>query len=128
MAIYGEYGTIPGLVATGDQSSNQYKVMAFGSTAGTVKAATTAATDTIIGILQNDPADGEPAEVAAWGVCKALAAASVTAGAALTTNSTGQVTVTTTDLDQVVGFAIEASSAAGDLIAILVSRSTLSDS
>ena len=127
MAIYGEYGTIPGLVATGDQSSNQYKVMAFGSTAGTVKAATTAATDTIIGVLQNDPADGEPAEVAAWGVCKALAAASVTAGAKLTCNSTGYVAATTTDKDEIIGIALAASSAAGDLIPVLLSRFTLSE-
>ena len=127
MAIYQDYGTIPGVVATGDLGSYQYYVVKFGSTAGTIKVADTAASDTLIGVLQNDPADGEPAEVAAWGVCKALSAASVTAGAKLTCNSTGYVAATTTDKDEIIGIALAASSAAGDLIPVLLSRFTLSE-
>ena len=118
-------GPTIGLVATGDLSSYQYYVVKFGSTAGTVKVATTAATDTLVGIL---PASGEAAEIAGLGYCIAAAEASVTAGAFLTVSSTGRVKATTTNLDQLIGFAMEASSSAGDLIQINVVRSTLSDS
>ena len=127
MAITQEYGTIPFVVATGDLSSYQYYVVKAGSTAGTVKVAGTAASDAILGVLQNDPASGEPAEVAAWGVAKAIAAASVTYGCKLTTNSTGQVAATTTDKDEIVAIALEASAAAGDIITVLLTRFTLSE-
>ena len=128
MAVGGQYWTATnGLVATGSLASNQYYVVKHGSTAGTVKVATTPATDTLVGILMNDPASGEAAEVAVLGVVRAAAEASVTAGAALTCSSTGRVKATTTDLHQVVGYALEASSSAGDLINIVVARQTLAD-
>lgn len=122
MATFGKYDTIPGLVAYGDLSSSQYLVVQAASTAGQVKVATTAATDPILGVLQNDPASGEAAEVAFAGICKVKAAASVTYGAPVTTNSTGQVAVTTTDGDQIVGIAMEASDTAGDIIRLVLAR------
>jgi len=129
MAVGGQYWTATnGLVATGSLAAYQYYVVKHGSTAGTVKVADTAATDTLVGILMNDPASGEAAEVAVLGVVRAAAEASVTAGAALTCSSTGRVKATTTDLNQVVGYALEASATAGDLINIVVARQTLADS
>ena len=128
MAQGGQFWTANvGLVATGDLSSYQYYVMKFGSTAGTVKVAT-AVTDALAGILQNEPASGEAAEVAVLGVVKAAAEASVTAGAYLTVSSTGRVKKTTTDLDFTVGQALEASSSAGDIIQIVCLPGQLSDS
>lgn len=127
MAIYSKYHTIPGMVATGDLRTSQYLVVQAASTAGAVKVATTKATDKILGILQNDPNDGEAAEVAYLGICKALAANSVTFGAKLSCNSTGQVVATTTDKDEVVGIALAASTAAGDIIPVMLSRFTLSE-
>ena len=124
----GQYWSVPGVVATGDLSSYQYYVVKHATTAGACKVATTAATDTIMGVLQNDPTDGQAAEVACDGIVYALAEASVTAGSALTCSSTGRVKTTTTDLDQIVGFALTASSSAGDKIVVHLSRGTLADS
>lgn len=119
---YQEYMTLPGLVATGDLSSKQYYVVKAASTAGAVKVATTPATDPILGILQNDPESGEPAEVAYAGVVLALAENSVTFGSVLTCSSTGRVKTTTTDGAEVVGYALKASTAAGDLIPVMLAR------
>ena len=128
MAIYQDYGTLPGLVAGGDLSSSQYLVVKVASTAGAVIVGATKASDLLLGILQNDPAEGYAAEVAAWGVCKAKAAASVTYGSKLSCNSTGQVVSTTTDKDEIIGIALKASSTtAGDIIPVLLTRFTLSE-
>lgn len=119
---YQKYETLPGLVATGDLSAKQYFVVKASSTAGAVKVATTPASDAVLGILQNDPKDGEAAEVAFSGVVLALAENSVTFGAKLTCSSTGRVKVTTTAGDEVVGIALKASTAAGDLIPVMLAR------
>ena len=122
------FGPTVGLKASSDLRNYQYYVVKFSSTAGEIKVATTAATDTLAGILQNEPNTAETALVAGLGYCKAAAEANVTAGAAITCSSTGRVKVTTTDLDQIVGFAIEASTTAGDIIQINAVRGTLADS
>lgn len=127
MAIYGDYFTIPGVVATGDLSSSQYKVVIAASTAGAVKVGATAASDAILGILQNDPTSGQPAEVACVGVCKAAGETSISYGSKLTVSSTGRVKATTTDKDEVIGIALAATSTAGDIIPVLLSRFTLSE-
>jgi hypothetical protein len=120
MATFSEQFRIPGLVATSDLSSHQYKVVKLASTAGQVKVSA-AATDAHLGILQNDPAAGEVASIAFVGVSKAVAAASVTAGSLLTANSTGQVKATTTGNDRVIGLALSASTNAGDIIRVMLS-------
>ena len=122
MATYGQYWAIPGLVATGSLASNQYYVVLAASTAGTVKVATTKATDKVIGILQNDPAAGEVAEVAFLGICKAAAETTVVYGERLTVSSTGRVKTVAADGDRGIGVALEASSAAGDIIRIIVTN------
>ena len=121
------FGPTVGLVATGDLSSNQYYVMKFGSTAKTVKVAA-AVTDALAGILQNEPASGEAAQVAGLGYCLAAAEASVTQGSYLAVSSTGRVKSTTTNLDYIIGTAQEASVSAGDVIQICVNIQTHSDS
>lgn len=110
---------LPGLVAAANLSAKQYHVMAFASTAGQVKTAT--AGDTFIGVLQNDPASGEAAFVRSVGVSLVVAGTgAITAGAALLANSTGQVANTTTDNADIIGTALEASSASGDQILALL--------
>ena len=126
MAYGGKYDSIPGLYASSTLATKQYYVVCAMSTADSVKVATTAATDPILGILQNSPAANEPAEVAFSGICKAAAEASVTYGAPLTASSTGRVKASTTDKHEIVGFALKASAAAGDVIPVLLSRFTLS--
>lgn len=118
-AIGGQYITAPDLLAGADLSSSQYKVVKPASTAGEVIAGA-AATDKIIGVLQNAPADGEAALVAVSGVVKALAEASVAAGDHITTSTTGRVKTTTTGNNHVLGVALKASAAAGDIIPIVI--------
>lgn len=118
MATYGVYHTIPGLVATGDLSSYQYYLVKLASTAGACKVSA-ATTDYTIGVLQNDPGDGEAAEVAAIGIVKAKAGAATTAGVFQMANSTGYVTdVNTTG--RIVAFALEASATAGSIIRVVL--------
>lgn len=120
MANYGHILGVPGLLAGADLSAYQFRPVKLASTAGEVVAAT-AVTDIVIGILQNDPTDGQAASIAGVGsITLAKAGTSVlTAGAMLTVNSTG-LRPTTTDNTAVCGRAITAASAAGDLIQITV--------
>ena len=117
--VGGEYTTLPSIVATGSLATSQYKIVKFGSTAGTVKVGA-AGTDNCIGVLQNDPASGEAALVAVAGVCRVLAEASVSAGDLCASSSTGRAKATTTQGDNVVGIAAEASSSAGDYITLIL--------
>lgn len=119
MANFGQYWSIPGLVATSTLASSQYYVVQLSSTAGEVKLATSG-TSKIIGIVQNDPAAGEAADVAFVGIVKAACEASTTIGAYLTSSSTGRVKITTTDTNTAVGIALEAYSTAGGIIRVLM--------
>lgn len=115
MTSYGEYIDIPGLLAGAALTAEQYQAVKLASTANEVVACT-AVTDRPIGILQNDPADGEAAQILGLGVSLAVAATStISAGDALAWNSTGVVTYTTA----IFARAIEAPAASGDRIKVL---------
>ena len=120
MATWGEQITIPGLVAGESLASWQYGAVKLASTAGQVIKAT-ATTDVILGIVQNDPASGEPAVVAVLGVSKAVAGVStaVAVGAHLTCNATGVITQAT-DNSQDFAVAIDATTAASQLFRVLL--------
>lgn len=117
MATGGRYLTIPGLLAGANLASNQFYVVKLASTAGEV-VLSSALTDAHLGLLQNDPADGEPAEVAFLGCAVGLAAGSITAGSWVVGNTSGELTATTTANHDAIGRAIEAASSQGDLIMI----------
>lgn len=119
MALGGEYLSIPGLTAGQDLSSIQYKIVKFASTAGQVIVGA-AATDNLLGVLMNDPAANEPAHVATIGVAKVQAEASQNAGAWVTSSTTGRAKVTSSGNDDVIGKLLEASTTAGDIVAILL--------
>lgn len=121
MSSYSDVLGIPGLVAGGDLSAAQYKVVKFASTAKAV-IAVAATTDLAIGILQNDPTSGQEALVAKPGeIAIALAgAADIAAGELLGFNSTGQVADHTTDGRLVIAQALEASTAVNDEISVLL--------
>lgn len=112
---------IHGLTAAADLSAKQYHVAMLATTARQVKAST-GATVANIGILQNDPAAGEPASVVAAGMTKAYAGGNIAAGALVTANSTAQCVATTTANNQVVGRAITGASA-GELFELFVTQS-----
>ena len=111
---------IPGLVCgTTSLAANQYKFVKFGATAGQIAVAS-AKTDKIIGVLQNDPAAGEPAIVCAVGVSKVISSGSVTVGTLLTSNSTGQAADSSSANDRVCGFALAADSTATNIVRMFV--------
>jgi len=115
MATFGKYESIPGLIATSTLAAAQYKVVQLSSTAGQVKLATSG-TSKIVGVVQNDPAAGEAADVAFLGVVKGAAETSVSVGDYLTASSTGRLKSTTTTGHVTLGIALEASDTAGDII------------
>jgi len=123
MATFGQYWSIPGLAATGSLASYQYYIVMAGSTAATVKVATTPATDDVLGVLQNDPASGEAAVVAFAGIAKVAAETGITYGNRVTCSSTGRAKATDTDGHRIVGVALESSSTAGDIIRVALSIS-----
>lgn len=112
---------ITGLVAGSSLASSQYKVVKFASTAGAV-VAVNATTDLAIGILQNDPASGQPASIAGPGsIAKAIAGVNdLAAGELVGFNTTGQVVDHTTDNRRIIAQALEASTAVGDYVRVLV--------
>ena len=119
MAVSGEYWSIPGYLAGADLSAKQYYAVKFASTAGEV-VVSAAGSDSHAGILQNDPADGEVADVAVLGIAKASAEGSISVGDFVTSNSTGQLQTTTTANDHVIGVALEAATTANDIIMVAV--------
>jgi len=81
---------IPGLKASG--TVVQYRAVKMDSTALQVVAISNAnAPDRPIGILQNDPASGEAAEVAYCGVCKAEYGDNVSVGDSLSLDNNGKL-------------------------------------
>ena len=122
MAYSSDYFTIPGKLAGADLSSSQYKIVKFASTAGEVVLAS-AATDNIAGVLMNDPADGEVAEVAYLGIAKVQCEASQSEGAWVAASTTGRAKVTSTANDDVVGKLLKASTSAGDIVPIMIAIS-----
>lgn len=121
MATGGDYKGIPGLRAAGDLSAKQFYIVKAASTAGQVKVAS-AATDALLGVLQDGNTDGLAVDVAFSGVAKVLAEASVSYGNYVTASSTGRAKATTTAGNSVIGLALnEATSAAGDIIPVLLS-------
>lgn len=116
-AVLGPSIQISGLVATEDQSANQFRPVKPGSTAGTVKLAV-ATTDKIIGILVNDPTTGKPADIVVQGVTKAKLANGVAAGDMLSANSTGNLKAVTAG--RIIAMALEACTASGNIHPVVV--------
>jgi len=80
-----------------------------------------AATDHIVGVLQNKPAVGAAALVRFIGTTKVIAGGTINPGDRVTTDSAGKAVATTTDKDVVLGTAIlNAAAAAGDIIEVLL--------
>jgi hypothetical protein len=113
-----------GLVASASLAAKQYHLVKMASTAGQVIVAA-AGTDAIIGVVQNDPAAGEAASIAVGGVLKVAGEASVSVGDWVTSSTTGRAKTTTTDGNIVLGTAIDATSAAGDIIRVATGLSAL---
>ena len=118
----GENFKIHGLTAAASLTAKQYHAVMLATTARQVKAAS-AATVAIVGILQNDPAAGEPASVVGAGMTKAYSGAAIAAGDLVTANTTAQLVATTTANNKVIGRAITAASGTAVLFEVFVAPS-----
>ena len=124
MAFNTKYSTIPGLTAGANLASSQYLIGKLASTAGQVVIAGTLNSTTnpaaYVGVIMNAPASGEEIEFAVDGIVKAIAGTSTIAvGDRVWSNSTGKLTdAGTTDNGYFLGRALEAASAANDIITI----------
>lgn len=110
--------------AAADLSTKKYYILKQDSS-GNVAIATLA-TDPIVGVLQNKPKSGEDALYRFLGTTKVVAGAPISINDKVTTNSSGKAIATTTDKDTVIGLALEAAGADGDIIEIQMSIYTLS--
>lgn len=125
-AFTDNYDVIPGLVADSDLSAAQFKVVMLQSTAGRIKLAGTSIITTSAFVLMNDPKGNSTSQVAAEvaykGIVKVIAGTStIKPGDNLGVNTTSRVVNTTTDNRFVIGKALMASAAIGDIIsAVLV--------
>ena len=85
-----DYRALSGIVASG--TVVQYRAVKLSTSADrTILALTNANAEDPIGILQNDPASGEAADVAIDGVCKAEYGGTVTRGDKLACNNDGDL-------------------------------------
>lgn len=74
----------------------------------------------IVGILQNKPDSGEVADVMINGVSKAVAGAAIAAGAQIMANASGRVITAATTGSTIIGWALDAASADGEIISIIL--------
>src|SRR4051812_6486256 len=100
---------------TADAAITAYQAVKITSTGIDVA---TAATDAIVGVAQIGVAIGEQCNYRFIGTTKAIASAAISAGAKVTATTGGKVVTTTTDHHVVLGIALEAAAADGDLVEI----------
>lgn len=102
--------------AAADLSTKRYFIVKQNSSKQVALGA--AATDSLIGVLQNKPKQGEGALVRFGGTSKVVASAAISVGARVTSTAAGKAVATTTTNDTVIGIALEAAGADGDIIEI----------
>lgn len=102
--------------ATGGVSKNTF--VKLGSTAGEVT--TAGAGDAVIGVALNDAAAGADVEVQPYGIASVVASASISAGAKIKSAASGKAVTASTANDVVYAIALEAASAANDVIKVQV--------
>ena len=108
------------LAAGADLSAKQFT---FVKMSGTGVIAVAAATDVPVGVLVNTPTSGKTAEVVVAGIVKLKASAAISAGALVGTTSSGTAVTLTAGTDTtkyVLGQAITAAGASGDIITVAV--------
>lgn len=100
-----------------DLSSNQFYCVKV--TAARAVNLASAGGEAIYGVLQNKPASGQAADIAIFGITKALAGAAFAAAAYLMTDATGRL-VTATSTNHRVAQALEAATGAGQVITVAI--------
>jgi hypothetical protein len=120
MAFEGNLQALPGLSASADLSAKQFRfVKASGNATVDVCAAIT---DKLIGVLQDNPTSGQPANVVGFGVSKVVAGGNVTAGDVVGTDNQGRAVtiVPGSDTTQYIGGRAITGGAIGEDISISV--------
>ncbi len=120
MAHYVE-GSNKGFKAGADLSTNQYNIVKLNSSGNVILA--TAATDKIIGVLNDKPRANGTGDVrlrSAAGTLNVKLGGTVALGDAVTTNASSVGITTTTAGDQILGYALEAG-VSGQIIELLPS-------
>lgn len=103
------------LTASADNSGNQFR---YAKVSGSGTATVTAApADVVLGVIQNKPKAGEAVDVMVTGISKVVAGAAVAAGAEVGSDAQGRAIAAATGA-RAFGIALEAASAAGQLIAV----------
>lgn len=128
MAYTSAYATFPNVKANSTGlATSQFKAVKLASTAGQVVLSgvlntTTALTLGPVGILMNKPAGGEEAEVAFSGIVKMkVATSTIIVGDHIGINSTSLGNeAARTDNTAFIGVALQASTAANDIISVLL--------
>jgi len=116
-ASVGVYTGVPGLAGgPANNSGLQYR---FVKVTGEHQCGlVTAATDTVVGVLQNKPqAAGNAATVALSGITHVEAGGAIAAGATVAADTVGRAATSATN---VVGIAIHSATAAGQLVPVLL--------
>lgn len=107
------------LKAGADLSAKQYRFVKISTAADDTVLSAAAATDTLVGVLQNDPTSGQAASFRTVGISKiVLGAGGATRGDRLTSDANGKAV--TAAGAQVVGAIALQTGVAGDIIAALV--------
>lgn len=116
---------VPGLQASGDLSSHQFKFVKM-STTNLQVSLNNVAGGPSVGVLYNKPdAAGEAAEVVSFGVAKVKAGASITAGDHIVSNTSGTAAVAASGAtggdvgDFVAGIALQSASS-GEIFELLL--------
>lgn len=105
----------------GDQSANQYKFMTNSASGVAVAAASGAR---CIGVLQDAPSSGAQGSIAYGGTSKVVAGAAVAVNAQVQTDASGRA-ITAVSTGHIQGTALEAASAAGEIISVLLQMPTV---
>jgi len=106
--------------AAADLSGNQYYFVEIGATGVTV---CDAATDIPLGVLQNKPGSGAAAAVRVTGISKVIAGGAISVGNPVGTDASGRARALTPGTDTTAyirGIALEAASAANEIISVLL--------
>ena len=101
-------------VAAANLTTHQYKIVKIDTNA---KIALAVDGDPAIGVLQNKPNSDQAAEVAVSGVTKVIAGAAVAKGDLVASDANGKLKTAATG-DYIIGLALEAASADGNIITI----------
>lgn len=104
--------------AAADLSSSQFLFANFSATGVAIASGAGAPAD---GILQDSPGSGESASVMTDGVSKVIASAAILKGAEVATTAAGKA-ATAVSTNNILGTALEAAGADGDIIAVLISK------